>query len=157
NPAPFLGGVVLGLAAYGLSFIVKSWRTPLPHRAQKPREQQYWFKWSRLVQHRPWPMLAAGVGILAILTIPLFSIRLGFGDTGNLPERQTARRAYDMLADGFGPGIGGRTVITVAGEGASDEAKLEQFRQALASTEGVAASPPPVVIPLTPDLAMVQL
>ena len=98
-----------------MSFIVKSWRTPLPHRAQKPREQTFWYKWSRLVQHRPWPMLVAGVAILGFLTIPLFSIRLGFGDTGNLPETQTARRGYDMLAEGFGPGIGGRTVITVAG------------------------------------------
>ncbi len=39
--------------------------------------------------------------------VPLFGIRLGFGDTGNLPERQTVRRAYDLLAEGFGPGIGG--------------------------------------------------
>jgi len=157
NPAPFLVALVLALIVFGLSFIVKSWRKPLPHRAQKPREQQFWFKWSRLVQRRPLPMLAAGIAILVFLTIPLFSIRLGFGDTGNLPETQTARRAYDMLADGWGPGIGGRTIITVAGTDASDPAKLEEFRQTLAATEGVAATPPPVVIPLTPELAMVQL
>jgi RND superfamily putative drug exporter len=139
------------------SFAVKSLRTPLPHRAQKPREQTFWFKWSRLVQRRPWPMLTAGVGILLLLTIPLFSIRLGFGDTGNLPERQTARRAYDMLAEGFGPGIGGRTVITVAGPEASDQPRLQAFAASLAEVEGVAASPPPAVIPLSDELAMVQL
>jgi putative drug exporter of the RND superfamily len=157
NPAPFLGALVLAVVVFGLSFLIKSWRKPLPHRTPKPREQTFWYKWSRLVQHRPWPMLAAGVAILGFLTIPLFSIRLGFGDTGNLPERQTARRAYDMLAEGFGPGIGGRTIITVAGADASDEAKLQQFTQVLAETEGVAASPPPIAIPLTPDLAIVQL
>jgi RND superfamily putative drug exporter len=157
NPAPFLIGLVLALVVYLGSFAVKSLRTPLPHRAQKPREQTFWFKWSRLVQRRPWPMLTAGVGILLLLTIPLFSIRLGFGDTGNLPERQTARRAYDMLAEGFGPGIGGRTVITVAGPEASDQPRLQAFAASLAEVEGVAASPPPAVIPLSDELAMVQL
>jgi len=157
NPAPFLGALLLAIVVYALSFIVKSWRTPLPHRAQKPREQAFWYKWSRLVQHRPWPMLVAGVAILGFLTIPLFSIRLGFGDTGNLPERQTARRGYDMLAEGFGPGIGGRTVITVAGPAASDQAALDSFTAQLAATDGVAASPPPTAIQLTPDLAIVQL
>jgi RND superfamily putative drug exporter len=157
NLGPFLIGLALAVGVYALSFLVRSLRTPLPHRAPKPNEQTFWYKWSRVVQHRPWPVLAAGVGILVLLTIPLFSIRLGFGDTGNLPETQTARRAYDILAEGFGPGIGGRTVITVAGDDASDQAALEAFSATLATTEGVAASPPPVVIPLSPDLAIVQL
>ena len=157
NPAPFLAALLIALVVYALSFLVKSWRKPIPHRAQKPREQQFWFKWSRLVQHRPWPMLAAGVAILVFLTIPLFSIRLGFGDTGNLPETQTARRAYDMVAEGFGPGIGGWTVITVAGPEASDQAALDAFVAELAATEGVAQSPPPFAQQITPDLAMIQL
>jgi RND superfamily putative drug exporter len=102
-------------------------------------------------------MLAAGVAILGFLTIPLFSIRLGFGDTGNLPESQTARRAYDMVAEGFGPGIGGWTVITVAGPEASDQAALDAFVAQLAATEGVAPSPPPFAQQIAPDLAMIQL
>jgi putative drug exporter of the RND superfamily len=157
NPAPFLAALLVSIVVYGVSFLVKSWRKPLPHRARKPNEQTFWYKWSRLVQHRPWPMLAAAVGILALLTIPLFSIRLGFGDTGNLPERQTARRAYDMLAEGFGPGIGGVTVITVQGPEASDQAALQAFAAQVGATEGVAASPPPMVRQLTPDLALVQV
>jgi putative drug exporter of the RND superfamily len=157
NPAPFLAALLLAIAVYAVSFLVKSWRKPLPHRVQKPREQTFWFRWSRLVQRRPWPMLVAGVAILGFLTIPLFSIRLGFGDTGNLPERQTARRAYDMVAEGFGPGIGGWTVITVSGPEASDQAALDAFTAQLAATEGVAQTPPPVAQQIAPDLAMIQL
>jgi putative drug exporter of the RND superfamily len=157
NPAPFLGALLLAIAVYGVSFLVKSWRKPLPHRVQKPREQTFWYKWSRLVQHHPWPMLVAGVAILGFLTIPLFSIRLGFGDTGNLPESQTARRGYDMIAEGFGPGIGGWTVITVSGPEASDPAALDAFTAQLAATEGVAQTPPPVAQQIAPDLAMIQL
>ena len=47
---------------------------------------------------------SAPSALLLLLAIPLFSIRLGFGDYGNYPEDQTVRRAYDLLAEGFGPG-----------------------------------------------------
>ena len=49
-------------------------------------------------------MLGA-TALLLLLAIPLFSIRLGFSDYGNYPEDKTVRRAYDLLAEGFGPGI----------------------------------------------------
>jgi RND superfamily putative drug exporter len=51
--------------------------------------------------------LITGVVVLVLLALPLFSIRLGFGDTGNLKEDQTARKAYDLMAEGFGPGSSG--------------------------------------------------
>ena len=82
---------------------------PLPHRHEKQAEDRFWYRWSRSIQHRPWPFLVGGVLVLAALALPLFSIRLGFGDTGNLKEEQTARRAYDLLAEGFGPGSNGRS------------------------------------------------
>ena len=100
-------GLVLALGLYAASFKIRSLRRPIPHRRQRPNDQTFWYRWSRVVQHRPWPILAGAAGVLVLLTVPLFSIHLGFGDTGNLPERQTARQAYDLLADGFGPGIGG--------------------------------------------------
>ena len=51
--------------------------------------------------------MLTGVGILVLLALPLFSIRLGFGDTGNLKEDKTARKAYDLMAEGFGAGSSG--------------------------------------------------
>ena len=82
-------------------------RTPLPHREEKAREHQFWFKWSRTVQRRPWPAFVAGAGILVALSIPLFGIRLGFSDEGNQPQDTTVRKAYDLIADSFGPGTNG--------------------------------------------------
>ena len=34
-------------------------------------------------------------------------VRLGASDQGTQPTNQTARRAYDLLAEGFGPGFNG--------------------------------------------------
>ena len=80
--------------------------------------------------------------LLILLAIPLFSIRLGFGDYGNYPEDKTVRRAYDLLAEGFGPGTNGPLFITVEGDTANDQAALGQFVQAIQGTEGVAAAFP---------------
>ena len=46
-----------------------------------------------------------------MLAIPFFSLRLGFSDAGNDPTTDTTRRAYDLLADGFGPGFNGPLVL----------------------------------------------
>ena len=60
-------------------------------------------------------------------------------DPGETPE-QTARRAYDLLAEGFGPGSNGPLIVTVQGDAAADPARLDAFVQTLSTTEGVAAA-----------------
>ena len=82
----FLGGFLLAIVFFAISFAIKPLRRFVPHRAEKPKEEQVWYRWSRFIQHRPgWSALVA-VGFLLLLTVPLFSIRLGFGDAGNYPE-----------------------------------------------------------------------
>ncbi len=108
-----LGAVVVGIIVMGVSALPfgKSLRIQLPHRRTKPREQQSWYRWSRLIQRRPWPPLVLGVLLLVTMAAPLSSIRLGFGDTGNLSTGNTARKAYDLIAVGFGPGGTGPLVL----------------------------------------------
>lgn len=102
-----LVGLLVAVIIMFVSFAVKSWRVPIKHRAPKPKEQQFWFRWSRFVQNRPWTSFLGGLAVLLILTIPLFGMRLALSDNGNRAEWQTARRAYDLLAKGFGPGFNG--------------------------------------------------
>jgi RND superfamily putative drug exporter len=157
DPMPFLVGVVVAIGVYAVSFAVSWLRRPIPHLRTRPAEQTFWYKWSRVVQHRPWPVLVGAAGFLVLLTVPLFSIRLGFGDTGNLPESQTARRAYDLLAEGFGPGIAGQIIVTVDGPGATDQAALEALVAEIGQLDGVAQSPPPQLVPMTDDLALITI
>ncbi len=157
DPVPFLIGVAVAAVLFAVSFAVPALRKAIPHRTPKPNDQTFWYKWSRFIQHRPWPVLIGAAGFLILLTVPLFSIRMGFGDTGNLSKDQTARRAYDMLADGFGPGVGGPIIITVAGDAASDDATLQAFATTIAGVDGVALAPPPQVAPMTPELALIQV
>ena len=52
-----------------------------------------------------------GVAVLVTLALPLFGLRLGFSDEGNYPSDTTTRKAYDLLAEGFGPGFNGALIL----------------------------------------------
>jgi RND superfamily putative drug exporter len=144
--------LLLAIVLFALSFAVKPLRRFVPHRHERPREQQGWYRWSRLIQRRPWPSAIVAVVILAILALPLFALRLGFGDYGNYPEDATVRRAYDMLADGFGPGSNGPLVITVQGDTVNDEAALGEFVASIEATDDVAFTVP---TPIDESIAVV--
>ena len=124
-------------------------RLGLPHRRRKEGadRRSFWFRWSRLIQRRPWPALLLGAVLLVALALPVFSMRLGFGDAGNRPTSDTTRRAYDLLADGFGPGFNGPLLLLVAETpgGAADKESLERLTAALRSTPGVALTSQPLV------------
>jgi len=71
----------------------------------------FWWRWSRVVQRRPWVAAGSSLAVLIVLAVPLFSMHLAFTDQGNDPTSLTTRRAYDLLAAGFGAGSNGPLVI----------------------------------------------
>ncbi|MEV0323311.1 MMPL family transporter [Streptomyces sp. NPDC050658] len=96
-------------------------------------------RWSSYVQRRPRSIAALAFVVMALLALPLLSLRLGATDQGNHQESTTTRQAYDMLAEGFGPGFNGP--LQVVTENGDTEDLVESIR----STEGVAqvaAAPP---------------
>ncbi len=136
----FIGlGAIVAIVVVAVSFLPfgKALRTPLPHRVEKPSDQRFWFKWSRFIQHRPWPAFVGGAVVLVTLAIPLFSIRLGFSDTGNAPAKQTTRQAYDLIAEGFGPGANG-PLFLASTDPKVDAATAATVDAALRSDPGVA-------------------
>jgi RND superfamily putative drug exporter len=134
-------------------------RFGLPHRAQAEGDgtRSFWYRWSRLIQSRPWPALVISVVVLVALAIPIFDLRLGFSDAGNRKTTDTTRRAYDLLSEGFGPGFNGSMMIVVdTPNGDADQPKVQQVADAIQGTEGVASVVPPVMIP-NANLALVTV
>jgi putative drug exporter of the RND superfamily len=73
-----------------------------------------WAKWANEIAKQP---LIAGLAALAILlplTIPLLSLTLGQQDVAALSTSTTARRAYDLISENFGPGVNGPLLIAVS-------------------------------------------
>ena len=74
--------------------------------------------------------------LLGVLALPFLGIRYGFPDAGNDRAGTTTRQAYDMLADGFGPG---RERPAAAGRRGRPRRRLAGPAGRIAATPGVAA------------------
>ncbi|MGW0547981.1 MMPL family transporter [Streptomyces altiplanensis] len=98
-----------------------------------------WRRWATGVQRRPWAALIVALVALGALAAPALDMRLGFADAGNDARTKTSRKAYDLLAEGFGPGFNGPLVVVADGGG---ENAAERVRTALEKTDGVAAVTP---------------
>jgi RND superfamily putative drug exporter len=102
----------------------------------------FWSRWSATVQRHPRTCAAAALAVLAVLAIPLFSMRLAFSDAGNDPASLTTGRAYDLLTEGFGPGFNGPLVIAADLRGPQAPATIARLGARLSHTPGVASVAP---------------
>lgn len=100
-------------------------------------------RWARFVLRRPVAVLVVSVVGLAVLAVPALHLRLGMpGDEAKSTET-TERRAYDALADGFGPGFNGPLTIVVDVRGAADrQAAVRTIAAKIAGTPGVVSVSP---------------
>jgi RND superfamily putative drug exporter len=126
---------------------VDRWRLPWFRQDETRFEQTLAYRWSRVIQRRPWPAAIAGLAVLVAMSIPLFSIRLGFADASSGSPDRSSRRAYDLLSEGFGPGFNGPLLLATEVDSRDDVAALESVGEVLSQTEGIAAVTPPQVGP----------
>jgi len=120
------------------------------HAARARRGAGYrWRQLADAVQRRPVPPLVVGAALLVALSAPVLDMRLGFADAGNESESATSRQAYDLLAEGFGPGVSGPLIVLAQGAQEQDGAEVTE---AVAGTPGVAGVTPWQPLPET-DLA----
>ena len=96
-----------------------------------------WRRWGEHVSRHA-RVYAVGVTLLLLaLTAPVLALRMGNPDEGTLPETRTERRAYDLVAAGFGPGSNGPLVIAV--DIARDPSVVEPLRDAVGADAGIAS------------------
>ncbi|MGC0429567.1 RND superfamily putative drug exporter [Streptomyces sp. SAI-195] len=100
-------------------------------------------RWASFVLRRPLPVLLAAVAGLGALALPMTDLQLGMpGDEAKSTET-TQRRAYDALAEGFGPGFNGPLTVVVDAKGADDpKAAAETVSERIGGTEGVVSVSP---------------
>src|SRR5581483_7966584 len=119
------------------------------HHGTAAMRESMWHRWSRVVQAHPWPPFVAALGVLILLAIPVFSLRMGSTDAGNDPKGTTTRQAYDLLSAGFGPGFNGPFQLAADLSGAQGGAgqgmaTLNKLVGELRTTPDVAEVSPPV-------------
>ncbi|MEW2611053.1 MMPL family transporter [Streptomyces sp. NPDC047880] len=99
-------------------------------------------RWAAFVERHPKVLGAVALVVMAVLALPTLSLHLGTSDQGNGPKTATTRQAYDLLADGFGPGVNGPLTLVTKVDGADDRLALDNLDGTLRATEGVASVTP---------------
>ena len=106
---------------------------------QQPHASGVWARWSDLVARRKTVFGVGALLVIVVLSIPALSLRLGSADAGNDPQGTTTRQAYDLLAEGFGPGSNGPLVLVAEVAGAGDAKALNALVKSVRATPGVAS------------------
>ncbi|MFD0312790.1 MMPL family transporter [Streptomyces flavalbus] len=99
-----------------------------------------WRRWIGHVSRHPVPYAVGAAGLLLTATLPVLGLRVGLPDDGSLPPSRTERRAYDLVAEGFGPGTNGPLVI--AADPTGDPGVLDRLAGAVAADPGIASVAP---------------
>ena len=149
-----LAAITLLPAFLGLfrgKLITRRQRRALP----STQKNGFWYRWADLVARRKTVFSLVAILIILVLSIPTLSLRLGSADAGNDPKGTTTRAAYDLLAQGFGPGSNGPLVLVAQG---GDTKIMKSLIKDVRDTAGVASvtsssSPKLSVIEVVPDSA----
>ncbi|MER8047250.1 MMPL family transporter [Streptomyces sp. NPDC094032] len=99
-------------------------------------------RWSAFVERHPKLLGAVAAVVMVVLALPTFSLHLGTSDQGNNPASATTRQAYDLLAEGFGPGVNGPLTLVASLDGADAKVAMNELPATLAHTKGVASVSP---------------
>jgi RND superfamily putative drug exporter len=141
--APLTVGLPLAVIVLIAGFFFGPLKKEVRHRPPKPLRETTAYRWSRVIQHRPWTAAVGGALALLILAVPVLDLRLGFSDESNFQDDTTTKQAYDLLVLGFGLGFNGPLLLVAEVPEGTDPAALEAVNESVAADVGVAFVSPP--------------
>lgn len=125
---------------------VDSLAVPLFKSSETGHDDSMWFKLSHAIQKRPVWFAAIATIFLLVLAVPFLSMKTAFTDAGNNAPTTHTRKAYDLLANGFGAGFNGPfTIVLDMTNGGKDA--IPALSETLAKTPDVANVSPPIFNP----------
>ena len=102
---------------------------------------------ARTVAGKPVVWLVGSTVLLLALAAPALGMKLGNADAGNEAESTTIRKAYDLVADGFGPGTNAPLLVAMDVAKVGGQDGIAALSGELAATRGVAAVSPAQLSP----------
>src|SRR4051794_1183166 len=137
------------LGMFGMRILSRRERRRLAELGPRdPKLEGFWPRWAAFVQEHRIPLAVGALVIMLALVLPALGLRLGSSDAGQDPPSSTTRKAYDLLAKGFGPGFNGTfQIVARTPNGKADLPKVQRLATALSRTPGLAAVGPPVPSP----------
>jgi len=105
--------------------------------SEEAREKTLVARWGRFVTRRAKILFPALLLAGFLLAGTSAAVQLGAADQGTESTQQTSRRAYDLLAEGFGPGFNGPIPIVVDVKG--DKQAPQRIYDGVVGTKDVAS------------------
>ncbi|MGW4388687.1 MMPL family transporter [Streptomyces sp. NPDC004685] len=99
-------------------------------------------RWAAFVERHPRLLAGLALGVITVLSLPTLFLHLGTSDQGNNASSSTTRQAYDLLADGFGPGVNGPLTLVTPIDGAGDQVAVSRLESMIGSADGVSSVTP---------------
>ena len=141
---------------------IDRWKVPFLRQiddSEAAREKTLIARWGRFVTGHAGAVFVVVLLVVVGLASTSLLVRLGASDQGTQPEGQTARRAYDLLAEGFGAGFNGPIPIVV--DVNDDPEAPQRIFDGVQNLEGVASVGEPqfndeetvAIVFVTPDSA----
>ena len=118
------------------------WARKSKVEGKKHPEGRRFMAYARFLQRRPIIPAILALGVVIVLALPTLGLRLGFADDGGKPETNTARIAYDLMSEGFGPGVNGPFFAAVNLPLPRDLDALSETVRIINETPGVASTLP---------------
>ncbi|MDQ0938635.1 MMPL family transporter [Streptomyces sp. V1I1] len=124
-------------------------------RLVKRSQNTAWWRFAHRVSGRPWPYLVLASVALLALAAPALRMETGFPDAGDDARSTTHRRAYDLLAEGFGPGFNGPLLLVadLRSPGVSAQT-IPALSKRVAADPGIAKVGTPQISPTTDTVVL---
>ncbi len=97
-------------------------------------------RYGRWLQHHFRWVGAVALAVLIVVALPVASMRLGFSDDGGRAADSPQRIAYDLVSEGFGPGLNGPFLVAVETAAPGDQAAVDELVAELSADQGVAVA-----------------
>ena len=120
-----------------------------PHHTENVPRKTIWYRWGAAITRHPIVTLVSAVIVIAVIALPAFSLQLGLPTDGYAAKDSTQRKAYDIMAKGFGAGTNGPLLLVVENVPVMNDAEKSAARQQL-----LAASGGQLPAGMTPEAAM---
>ncbi|MFJ1702784.1 MMPL family transporter [Kitasatospora sp. NPDC088346] len=101
-------------------------------------------RWAQLIGRRPAAAALVSLVVLLALAAPMLGMRTWPQDAGSQAEGNTTRKAYDLVAEAYGPGANGPLLVAVDLRSVP-AAELPSITARLTADPGIAAVAPPLL------------
>ncbi len=107
--------------------ITSAQKRGIKHNERAPHSSRWW-KWGNTLTRYPYAILAVSIVVIATIAWPVKDMQLGLPTDEHAAVGSTERRAYELLAKGFGDGFSGPLLLLVEHMPATSQADKDTVR-----------------------------